>query len=198
MNTDTPGIPSAIRGMTAFPARLVRCVVRSLALPAFACAATASAQPAPVPAPLPSVGGEAAVLRSNSRWYFQTSAFTRHFDPKPHHNNAQRLLNVEWQGENDWILGGAYFYNSFDQPSQYVYGGYMWRPFDDLRGAYFKLTGGLVHGYKGEHKDNIPFNGLGVAPALLPSIGISGKRFATELVVFGTSGVTWNVGFYFR
>ena len=197
MHIDTPGILS-ILGTTAFLGRLVRHVLKSLALPALTCSASVSAQPAPVPAPLPSIGEEAAVLRSDSRWYFQTSAYTQHFDSKPTHNNAQRLLNIEWQGGNNWGWGGAFFYNSFDQPSQYVYGGYMWRPFDDLRGAYFKLTGGLVHGYKGEHKDNIPFNGMGVAPALLPSIGLSGKRFATELVVFGTSGVMWNVGFYFK
>jgi len=159
---------------------------------------TAIAQPSPAPAPLPDVGEPSAAVRSASRWYFQTSAFTRHFDPEPDHNNAQRLINLERQGEDNWIWGGAFFYNSFDQPCQYLYGGYMWRPFADLRGAYVKLTGGLLHGYKGEYQDNIPFNGLGVAPALLPAIGISGKRFATELVVFGTSGVMWNVGFYFR
>ncbi len=188
------------RAGKAFPERLLRRRRQSLALAALTCTATATAfaQPSPVPAPLPSVGADAPVLRSTSRWYFQTSAYTQHFDPKPDHNNAQRLLNIEWQGANNWVWGGAFFYNSFNQPSQYVYGGYMWRPFDDLRGAYFKLTGGLVHGYKGEYQDNIPFNGLGVAPALLPSIGISGKRFATELVVFGTSGLMWNVGFYFK
>jgi hypothetical protein len=158
----------------------------------------APAQPGPAPAPLPSVGADAAPIRSASRWYFQTSAYTQHFDPSPEHNNSQRLLNVEWQGEDQWIWGGAFFYNSFDQACQYVYGGYLWRPFDRWRGAYLKLTGGLVHGYKDEYQDKIPFNGLGVAPALLPAVGISGKRFATELVVFGTSGLMWNVGFFFK
>jgi len=161
-------------------------------------AGNAPAQPGPTPAPLPSVGEDAAPIRSASRWYFQTSAYTQHFDPQPNHNNAQRLLNVEWQGENQWIWGGAFFYNSFDQPCQYVYGGYLLRPFERWRGVYLKLTGGLVHGYKDEYQDHIPFNALGIAPALLPAVGISGKRFATELVVFGTSGVMWNVGFFFK
>lgn len=171
---------------------------RAMAWAALLTGSAAMAQHAPAPVPLPAVGDEAAPLRSASRWYFQTSAFTRHFEPKPTHNNVQRLLNIEWQGENDWIWGGAFFYNSFDQPSQYVYGGHIWRPFGHLPGAYLKLTGGLVQGYKGEYRDNIPFNELGIAPAVLPAVGVSGKRFATELVMFGTAGLMWNVGFFFR
>ncbi|MCW5622225.1 MAG: sn-glycerol-3-phosphate transporter [Burkholderiales bacterium] len=157
----------------------------------------AMAQPAPVPAPLPTLGGDSLLNRGTDRWYFQTSAYTQHWDPKPHHNNTQRLLNVERQGEDRWIWGGAFFYNSFDQPCQYLYAGYLWRPASRWRGAYVKLTGGLLHGYKGEYQNNIPLNNLGVAPALLPAVGLSGKRFATEVVVFGTSGVMWNVGFFF-
>lgn len=135
-------------------------------------------------------------LSDSDRWYFQTSAVTVHFDSAPEHNNDQQLLNVEWQHRGRWVFGGAYFQNSFGQPSQYVYGGRIWRPFATLSSLHLKLTGGLLHGYKGEYQNNIPLNNLGVAPALAPAIGFSGRRFATEVVLFGNSGLMWNVGFF--
>jgi hypothetical protein len=145
---------------------------------------------------LPEIGGPRLTLPDTDRWYFQTSAGTVHFDPSPEHNNHQQLFNVEWQDRGRYIVGGAFFYNSFSQPSQYVYAGRMWHPFGHIESMYIKLTGGLLRGYSGEHQDTIPFNDLGVAPVILPAIGLAGRRFATELVVFGVSGVMWNVGFY--
>jgi hypothetical protein len=146
--------------------------------------------------PLPQLGNARLHWRDSDRWYFQTSAVTVHFDPNPDHNNDQQLLNVEWQNRGRWVLGGAYFQNSFGQPCQYVYGGRMWRPFARQSSLYLKLTGGVVHGYKGTYQNNIPLNGLGVAPALLPAVGFSGRRFASEVVMFGTSGLMFNVGFF--
>jgi hypothetical protein len=145
---------------------------------------------------LPALGEARLQVPSGDRWYFQTSAATMHFQPEPDHNNSQRLLNVEWQSAGRWVIGGAHFQNSFDQPTQYLYAGRIWRPFDAVSALHLKLTGGLVHGYKGEYQGQIPFNDYGVAPALLPAIGWSWRRFATELVVFGTSGLMWNVGFF--
>ena len=145
---------------------------------------------------LPTLGETRPQVPSGHRWYFQTSAATVHFESEPDHNNSQRLLNVEWQSASRWVIGGAHFQNSYDQPSQYLYAGRIWRPFGAVPALHLKLTGGLVHGYKGEYQGQIPLNDYGVAPVLLPAIGWSWRRFATELVVFGTSGVMWNVGFF--
>ena len=148
------------------------------------------------PSALPQLGSEETTQPQarNSRWYLQTSAYTYHYSDDPDLNNYQWLLNLEWQSPK-WLLGGAFFYNSFGQPSQYLYGGMLWRPLNS--GFYLKLTSGLLHGYKGEYQDNIPLNDLGVAPALIPAIGYSGKRFATELIPFAAAGIMWTVGVLF-
>lgn len=140
----------------------------------------------------------ASLLDANSpsgRWLFQTSVFTKHYRPDPRHENHQRLLNIEYQRSDRYLIGAAAFRNSFGQASQYVYVGKAW-PLSAQPGPYAKLTGGLLHGYKGEFRDKIPFNSSGIAPAILPAIGFSTKRFAAEMIFFGTNGLMFTVGAY--
>jgi hypothetical protein len=127
----------------------------------------------------------------------QTSLYTLHFDPDEDHTNNQRLLAVELDKASGWIFGFAAFRNSFDQPSQYLYAGYSWTLPKTRDMAYFKLTGGLLHGYKGEHQDAIPFNSSGIAPAILPSFGIKYKWVSSELMIFGTAGLMLSLGVNF-
>lgn len=134
---------------------------------------------------------------NRDRWYFQTSVITKHFRPNPQHDNTQRLLNLEYWRADSYLAGLALFDNSFGQRSQYLYLGRVWRPFDSHPSAYLKLTGGVLHGYKGEFKDKIPFNRAGTAPALVPSIGYGWGRLNTELVLFGTAGMLINFGVFF-
>jgi hypothetical protein len=132
------------------------------------------------------------------RWYFQTSALTRHFNPSPDHVNQQRMLDFEYWAPDKFIWGATFVRNSFGQPTQYLYVGRIWRPFDSAQLVHVKLTGGVLHGYKGQYRDKIPFNHYGYAPALIPSIGLSGKWFGTEFVLLGaaaamiTAGVFWD------
>lgn len=133
---------------------------------------------------------------NEARWYFQTSYYTRHFHEDPAHNNHQHLLNLERWGVSGYGFGVALFDNSFGQPSQYVYGGRLWRPLDGAPLVYFKLTAGLLNGYKGEYQDKVPYNHGGISPAILPAIGLSGRRFATEVVLFGNSGAMFTVGVF--
>lgn len=135
---------------------------------------------------------------AEERWYVQTSVYTTHFNPKPEHVNRQNLIGLEYYPERDyldragWMIGGATFQNSFGQRSTYLYGG---RRFE-LPGEYLygKLTGGVLHGWRGEHQDNIPLNNYGVAPAILPALGVQVGRFGGELVVFGLGGMMINFG----
>jgi hypothetical protein len=131
------------------------------------------------------------------RYYFQTSLLTRHFEPKPEHNNQQNLLNLERYWNGDWLAGGAYFRNSFDQPTQYYYVGKRYTLPYTREKMYAKLTAGVLYGYKDEYQDQIPFNGYGVAPAVLPALGLRGKTMGGELVVFGTAGAMLTFGFGF-
>lgn len=136
------------------------------------------------------------LINPDDRYLFQTSLYGRHWSPDPRHTNNFRLLNLEVQRPDQWVYGFAYFRNSFDQPSQYLYFGKQWRPFEAYPLVHVKLTGGVLHGYKGEFRDKIPFNGSGFAPALLPSIGLSGKRFTGDFILFGTAGMMLTVGIY--
>lgn len=133
------------------------------------------------------------------RFYVQTSVYTLHYNPTPEHVNQQNLLNLEWRFNSfaaggQWLAGLALFANSFGQSSQYLYGGWLVRPFDELQPLYFKITAGALHGYKGEYQNKIPFNSSGVAPAILPSVGYCYKRVCSELVLFGNSGLMVTLG----
>ena len=131
-----------------------------------------------------------------AEWRFQTSLYTKHWSPDPEHVNTSQLLNLEFETTTRWIYGFAYFDNSFGQPSQYLYAGYSW-PLFHRDWAYFKLTGGFLHGYKEPHENKIPLNGLGVAPAIVPTFGLRYKRVFTELQILGTSAITVTAGFSF-
>lgn len=129
----------------------------------------------------------------------QTSLLTRHFDPQPDHNNHQHLLGIELHNPDRWLAGAAWFKNSYEQPTWYVYAGRefpLWQ-FAENVNVRAKLTGGLLRGYKDEYRDKIPLNHLEVAPALLPSIGLQRERFESDLIVFGTAGMMVTAGLRF-
>jgi hypothetical protein len=134
----------------------------------------------------------------NYSWYFQTSVASRHFHPSPEHNNNQRLLNLEWDNNGDYLLGAAVFRNSFGQPSQMLYVGKKFRPLASTQELYLKLTAGLVHGYKDQYRDKIPFNSRGTAPVIVPAVGYCYKVVCSELVVFGTAGAMLTAGIRFK
>lgn len=126
----------------------------------------------------------------------QTSVYTKHWDSDPDHTNHQKLIGPEIEFQNDYMVGLAIFKNSFDQSSQFLYIGKTWRLFR-TDWLYFKLVGGLLHGYKEPFEDKIPFNGLGVAPAILPSFGIRYKRVMAEVQIAGTAAITITAGLRF-
>ena len=133
------------------------------------------------------------------RFYFQTSLATVHWNPQDDHNNTQKLVYGEWRLEERWLegqvlVGASAFSNSFDQPSQFVFGGLLWRPFDSVPAAYAKLAAGVVHGYKDEYQDKIPLNSSGFAPGIIGSVGYCYNRICSELVVIGTAGLMWTLG----
>jgi len=128
-------------------------------------------------------------------WQAQTSLYTRHFSPDPEHNNRQDLIGLERHRGDGMLLGGATFRNSFSQRSTYLYLG---RQFPlGVSPFHLKLTGGLLHGYRGEHWDKIPLNRYGVAPAILPSAGVTHGRFVGEVIMVGTAATMITAGVRF-
>lgn len=129
-------------------------------------------------------------------WNFQTSLYTKHWSYDENHNNNQYLIDPEIVFANDFLIGFAWFKNSFDQPSEFLYIGKTW-PLFHSEYFYFKLAGGLLYGYKEPYEDKIPLNGLGIAPAIIPSFGLRYKHFMMEAQIAGTAALTITAGLRF-
>src|SRR6266568_744500 len=128
------------------------------------------------------------------RFYLETSVHTVHFHSDPAHVNKQKLILGEWNITEQWLLGASVFDNSFGQRSEYVYGGWRFRPLERAQPFYLKISAGLVHGYKDPYRDKIPLNHSGVAPVIVPSLGYCFNRICSEVVVFGGAGLLWTLG----
>lgn len=128
-------------------------------------------------------------------WYAQTSVYTRHFAPDPEHNNKQDLIGLERNEASGLLYGGVTFRNSFRQRSYYAYVGKRYDMADYP--VYAKLTGGLLHGYRGEYRDKIPLNRFGVAPVIIPSVGTHHGPVAAELVLLGFNAAMLTAGVRF-
>lgn len=178
--------------------RRLRAAAAGILLGLAAASGLASAQPSTPPEPAKPASAasawDAPEPWRTDRFYLETSVYTLHFNSDPDHVNQQNLVLGEWNVTEEWLVGASFFDNSFGQSSQYVYGGYRFRPFKELQPLYFKLTAGVVHGYKGEYQDKIPYNSSGVAPVIIPSIGYCFNRYCSELVIFGTAGMLVTFG----
>ena len=135
------------------------------------------------------------------RVFVYTSFYTNHFSPQDEHVDDQNMFGMEFRMTDKWMYGLTMFDNSFGQDSEYLYTGYKWSLSDlstiQNNHHYFKLTGGLLHGYKDEFEDKIPFNGMGVAPAVIPTYGYQYKNYTTEVILGGISVMTVTVGYIF-
>lgn len=152
-------------------------------------------------------GGTTSALAEPSPWpptleldhvRVQAGLYTTHFSDDPDHNNDQHLIGLELHNPDRWFAGGVRFRNSFSQDSHYLYVGREFPVWQTEHTSWrAKLSGGLLHGYRGEYRDKIPFNRHGVAPAAVPSLGVRWGRLETDLIVFGTAGATITAGIRF-
>ena len=136
-----------------------------------------------------------AIAASDDFWLLQGSVLTRHFASNGQYNNHQDLVGLERNLASGWLAGGATFRNSFSQRSFYAYAG---KRFDVPDSAlYYKLSAGLIHGYKGKYRDKLPLNRFGVAPAVIPGIGAHWGPVSGEVVLLGLAATMVNVGVRF-
>ncbi len=108
-----------------------------------------------------------------------------HFNSSPDHTDYAWLAGVEWQHASRWLAGYAYFNNSFDQKSHYLYGGRWWPVFKNEPHWYLKLTGGIIAGYKEPYEDKIAYNHDGIAPGIVAAVGYRMDRFNVQLNIAG-------------
>ena len=141
------------------------------------------------------VAQKAHANEDSAFWQVQTSVYTRHFSPDSEHNNRQNLIGLERNEASGLLYGAATFRNSFDQRSFYAYGGMRF----DSAGypVYLKVSGGLLHGYKGKYRDKIPLNRLGVAPVVIPALGLTLGPVTAEAALLGTSAAIISLGLRF-
>ncbi|MCG6899581.1 MAG: hypothetical protein LJE75_06205 [Gammaproteobacteria bacterium] len=140
-----------------------------------------------------------ATQAEEEHWYnydhlhFQAGTYI-HYDPDEDHSGNRVFASLEAVKANDWFYGLALFNNSFNQFSQYLYGGKSWNLPGKMDDFNVKITAGLIHGYKGEFKDKIPNNDLGIAPAIIPGIGYRKGRFVAEMYALGIAGLLFTAG----
>jgi hypothetical protein len=162
---------------------------------------SATAQTATPVSPATQAPDPDAWLRDGDRFFVQYGFYTKHRSYSPEHVDHNRLINVEIQSNYDrvWgadktLFGAAVFKNSFGQPSQWIYWGQQW---DINPYVYTKVTAGLLHGYKGKYRDKIPLNKLGVAPGIIPAVGLRYKGVTFEGILLGTNALMFSVGYQF-
>ena len=179
----------------------MRCRRASMRKPLFlaaalslSCALACSLAQAQSSPPADAATEQAADPWRTDRFYLETSLLTVHFHSDERHDDHQKLILGEWNITEQWLLGASVFDNSFGQPSQYIYGGWRYRPFERALPFYLKVSAGLVHGYKDQYRDKIPFNHSGIAPVFVPSFGYCFGRICSEVVVFGGAGLLWTLG----
>lgn len=118
-----------------------------------------------------------------------------HYHSNPEHANYSWLVGAEWLHSSRWLAGFSYFNNSFGQKSQYYYGGRWWQLSESNPNWYFKLTGGLLVGYKEPHEDAVPYNHNGYSPGIVPAVGYKWNRFNVQLNFLGTAALMITVGY---
>lgn len=125
--------------------------------------------------------------------YFQAGSYL-HYTPSDDYAGNKIFTSLEAIKSNNSLYGLALFDNSFGQFSQYLYVGKSWNYYGNWEGFHTKLTAGLVHGYKGEFKDKIPFNSRGVAPAIIPGFGYKKGRLGADVIFLALNGLLFTIG----
>ncbi|TAG28160.1 MAG: hypothetical protein EAZ37_02285 [Burkholderiales bacterium] len=98
------------------------------------------------------------------------SPYTYHYNPKPTHRPVV-LVGIEREYPNQKLDGAAVFTNSFGQPSIVVYPwGGVYKNIWGVDKLSFKWIAGVLVGYRGEFKDQVPNIG-GIAPAVIFALG---------------------------
>lgn len=141
-----------------------------------------------------------------SGWTFGYSPYTYHFsEAKQEHSyepeNAKHsyvwLLNAEKRLDERHVAGFAVFSNSFGQPSQFAYYGWRFQPFDSTPQLYFKITGGLIHGYKYPYHKKIPLNtSSGWGLTAIPAVGWNfTPEWGAQVNLLGNSAVMFQLNY---
>ncbi len=133
------------------------------------------------------------------RFYFQFAYYTIHFHYDADHQqsylfDAEYHFKETWLG-GQWIAGMALFQNSFGQFSQYLFGGLVWRPIEDVPAVLRQADGGSAARLFG------PVPGQGSFQQFRRRARdhsrhrlLRAKRYCGEFVLLGTNAALLTIG----
>lgn len=152
---------------------------------------------------------QAANDNALSGWTLGVAPYTFHFsdakkeydwEPDSKKHSYVWLLNAEKQLNDNQVAGLALFSNSFGQFSQYGYYGWQLQPLDSTPQLFFKLTGGIIHGYKYPYHKKIPLNnknGWGVTA--IPAVGWQvNANWGGQINLLGKSALMFQLNYSIR
>ena len=162
---------------------------------ALSCALACGLAQAQSPPPADAATEQAADPWRTDRFYLETSLYTVHFhsDPEPR-QSARSSSSASGTSPSNGCSARRFSTIRSANRRNTIYGGWSYRPFGLAQPFYLKVSAGLVHGYKDQYRDKIPFNHSGIAPAIVPSVGYCFGRVCSEVVVFGGAGLLWTLG----
>jgi len=141
--------------------------------------------------PCPNSLGVEGGAEPSKKWDLTLSPYTKHWSHNPEHKTVV-LVAMDSHLKGGRFCGLALFTNSFGQESAYAYVGQQW---DGLFGnpkLFTKVSAGLLYGYRGQYKNKIPLNNLGIAPAIIPSLGYAiTPKDSAQVFMLGTAGLTF-------
>ena len=141
--------------------------------------------------PCPEVLGVEGGAQPTKKWDLTISPFTYHWTHNPEHKNVV-LVGIDSHLKGDRFCGLALFTNSFGQGSAYGYVGQQWNGIFGNPNLFTKVSAGLIYGYRGQYKNKIPFNNLGIAPAIIPSIGYAfSPKDSAQIFLLGIAGLNF-------
>jgi opacity protein-like surface antigen len=126
-------------------------------------------------------------------WRLMLSPLTLHFNYDPDHRYVY-MLGLERQYPSGVVVGGAYFRNSFGQPSGYAFGGYRFNHVAGYDPFFVEVTGGLIYGYVAPFNHKVPFDVEWFAPGAVASAGLQlTPTFSTQVNLLGLAAVMFQV-----
>ena len=150
----------------------LKALIVALALSSFAAAGHCQSA-APLDNGTPTVEGtpESAEAGSGAvTWRVNVAPLTIHFSADPDHRNVY-MLGLERQRADGYLIGAAWFRNSFGQPSGYLYAGRRFERFYGHDPLYLELTAGVLYGYLPPYDHKVPLNYRGFSPGAVVALG---------------------------
>ena len=137
----------------------------------------------------------ADVISEGDRVMLQLGPYVYHRIDNTGHNQWPHLIGLEYESASHWLGGAASFRNSYYQDAVYLYGGKRWFIDSVSDHLYFKLSAGLVYGYKEPYENKLPVNHNGYGLGIVPAVGLQYGRANAQIELLGTIGLAFTFGY---